>query len=202
MGRRPPCFASEGGGRLEEKERGRKGEGQEEREDGAVGTGAGGRGEEERAREGRSRCGCGNWRDDLVFVSFPVAAGARRSRGCQVAQETGAGCEMNGKGEGAGPVGAGGAGPPEATFTFTGIGARLVHRPTPLPPFVVSGHPSGQGTCSRAPTSDREALRSGCGGAPSSRRGEDPGERVGRREEGQGRGRRPGRPDKTKGGGE
>lgn len=133
MGRRPPCFASEGGGRLEEEEGGRKGEGQEEREDGAVGTGAGGRGEEERAREGRSRCGCGNWRDDLVFVSFPVAAGARRSRGCQVAQETGAGCEMNGKGEGAGPVGAGGARPPEATFTFTGIGARLVHRPPPPP---------------------------------------------------------------------
>lgn len=141
MGRRPPCFASEGGGRLEEEERGRKGEGEEEREDGgAVGTGAGGRGEEERAREGRSRCGCGNWRDDLVFVSFPVAAGARRSRGCQVAQETGAGCEMNGKGEGAGPVGAGGARPPEATFTFTGIGARLVHRP-PLPPSSFRGIP-------------------------------------------------------------
>lgn len=44
---------------------------------------------------------------------------------------------MNGKGEGAGPMGAGGARPREATFTFTGTRVRLlcsVH-PPPLSSF-------------------------------------------------------------------
>lgn len=76
---------------------------------------------------------------------------------------------MNGKGEGAGPMGAGGARPREATFTFTGTRVRLLCSVHP-PPFHRFGASLRTGHLLLRSNFRSRALRSGHGRAMSSRR--------------------------------